>query len=370
MDCLQTDQRNQPGFFDRLNASGKRIPLSGSLEVTQRCNLRCVHCYVGESRFAAPSVPELTTREITGLLDQVAEAGCLWMLLTGGEPLLRPDLTEIYSHARQIGLLTTIFTNGTLLTPSFANLLADQPPIGIEITLYGATRPTYEKITGVTGSFERCMRGINLLVERKLPLKLKTVLLSNNFTELDAMSAISDSLNLEPFRYDAMIAGSLDQSGDPLAFRLSPEQVVALDMSDKKRVAEYQSLYDISRQQAGKAAQKLYVCGAGRNTFHIDPTGHLSACIISRARTYDLRSGSFQEGWNDFLRKEADLPAPVNSPCSSCDKVNLCGRCVGRTELEPHSISFDQDFFCRVGHLRAAALDSKPSNALIGEISQ
>jgi len=358
MDCPQTEILKQPGFFDRLKTSGKRIPLSGSLEVTFRCNLRCAHCYVGDSRFSSPTNPELSTVEIENLLDQVAEAGCLWMLLTGGEPLLRPDLPEIYLHSIQLGLLTTLFTNGTLITTQFADLLAEQPPKGVEITLYGATQRTYERVTGIPGSFERCLRGIQLLVERKVPLKLKTVLLTLNHTELDAMRAISDSFGLEGFRYDPMIAGSLDQSGAPVSLRLSPEEVVELDTADPKRLAEWTEFYAPRRGKPSSLANHYYQCGAGKDTFHIDPYGQLSLCILSRSHTYNLRNGSFHKGWDGFIKQESERLSLNINHCAACDKIALCGKCAGRIELEPYGEKSDDQFYCRLGHLRASAINS------------
>ena len=126
MDCPQTEILNQPGFFERLKNSGKRIPLSGSLEVTFRCNLRCAHCYLGDNRSGVPGEQELTKEEIFAILDQVTEAGTLWFLLTGGEPFIRPDFMDIYRYAAHKGLLVTIFTNGTLLTPQLADELASR----------------------------------------------------------------------------------------------------------------------------------------------------------------------------------------------------------------------------------------------------
>ena len=108
------------------------------------------------------------------------DEGCRWLLLTGGEPFLRPDFLDIYTNANKKGLLLTLFTNGTLLTPRSADLLAERRPFAIEITLYGATQQTYERITGIPGSYARCRRGIDLLLERNLPLKLKTMVMTLN----------------------------------------------------------------------------------------------------------------------------------------------------------------------------------------------
>jgi len=101
------------GLYDRM--ADQRVPLSCSIEVTRRCLLRCVHCYnnlpLGDQQAL---VNELTYEEHCRLLDEIAGAGCLWLLYTGGEIFARPDFLDIYTYAKQKGLLITLFTNGAL----------------------------------------------------------------------------------------------------------------------------------------------------------------------------------------------------------------------------------------------------------------
>ena len=173
--------------------ANNRVPISGSIEVTQRCNNQCVHCYnnlpVGD-RYARDR--ELTPAEFRRIIDEIAAAGCLWLLLTGGEPFVRHDFLEIYAYAKHRGLLITLFTNGTLITPEIADYLAHFPPFAIEITLYGRTQRTYESITGIPGSYERCLNGIQLLMDHNLPLKLKTMVTTRNRHEIEDMKRFAE----------------------------------------------------------------------------------------------------------------------------------------------------------------------------------
>src|SRR5579864_4921077 len=167
---------------------GQRAPLQVSIEVTRRCPLECLHCYnnlpMGDLDARRR---ELSKEEHFRLLDELVEMGCFWLLYTGGEIFARKDFLEIYTYAKKKGFIITLFTNGTLITEKVADYLTNWPPFAIEITLYGNTRETYEKLTGIPGSYERCIRGINLLVERRLPLKLKTVPTTINRHEVFAM---------------------------------------------------------------------------------------------------------------------------------------------------------------------------------------
>ncbi len=211
MDCPYVPDLSYNGFGDRLRSriGSQRLPLNGSMELNFRCNLRCQHCYAAYGHAGIPGKQELSTLEIQRILDEVTDEGCLWMLLTGGEPLMRRDFKEIYLYAKRKGLLLTLFTNGTMITPEIADFLAEYRPFNLEITLYGLTQETYEKITGIPGSHKRCFQGIELLLERQIILGLKTIAMTLNQHEFEAIRDYAKSLGV-PFRYDGMINSALD----------------------------------------------------------------------------------------------------------------------------------------------------------------
>jgi MoaA/NifB/PqqE/SkfB family radical SAM enzyme len=285
-------------LIDRPQA--KRIALSGTLELTFRCNNQCLHCYVNQPAHHEKSrEKELTYREIRRLLDDMAREGTLWLLLTGGEPLLRADFRDVYLYAKKKGFLITLFTNGTLITPSLVEFFKEFPPRFVEITLYGVTERTYEKVTQVRGSYKRCRRGIDLLLEGEIPLKLKTVVMRQNRDEFIATKRFVEGLGLE-FRFDALLNGSLDQNKKVSRLRISPQQVVALDLADPQRYQAFRSLYERTKGEEPDR-EHLFRCGAGLWSFHIDPYGKLTLCNMARTPGYDLRDGTFAEGWHEFF---------------------------------------------------------------------
>ena len=129
-----------------------QIPLNVTIEVTRRCPLVCAHCYnnlpMGDRN---AQLQELTYAEHCRILDELADAGCLWLLYTGGEIFARKDFLDIYTYARKLGFFITLYTNGNLITPAVADYLTTWRPFSLEITLYGRTRETYEALTGVPG---------------------------------------------------------------------------------------------------------------------------------------------------------------------------------------------------------------------------
>jgi radical SAM protein with 4Fe4S-binding SPASM domain len=339
--------------------SGKRIPLRGTIEVTRRCPLSCAHCYNNlpiEDEQARRT--ELSYEEHCRIVDEIVEAGCFWLLYTGGEIFARSDFIDIYKYAKQKGLLITLFTNAVLINEKIVNSLAEYPPHYIEISLYGHTKKTYEKITGKPGAFDRCMRGIQLLKESEMPLKLKTVTMTFNRHEIWEMKRfVEEDLGLE-FRFDAMINPRLDGSQDPLALRLTPEEVVALDVQDPERLVEWHRFCERYAEPRldPNLSDNLYQCGGGIGSFAIDPSGNLSLCAMSSDDTYDLREGSFREGWEDFILRVRQKKISRQTKCVVCEIKAMCGMCPANGELENKDPEEPVDFFCRVAHLRAHEL--------------
>jgi len=345
------------GVHQRLG--GSRVPFSGTIELTQRCNNQCAHCY--NNLFINDQDArqrELSSDEWCHVIDEIAAAGCLWLLMTGGEIFLRNDFLDIYTYAGQKGLLISLFTNATLITPEIADYLVDRPPFSIEITLYGRTRQTYERVSGVPGSFERCMRGIRLLMERDLPLKLKTMALTLNKHEIWEMKQFVEAeLGLE-FKFDPIINPRCDGSQGPLDVRLTPAEVVELDLQDPDRITEWNEFCDKfnGRDLSPEQADMLWRCGGGQNSFAIDPYGRLRMCILSFSDSYDLRRGSFQEGWEGYLYKLTQKKITRQTKCVSCSIVDMCGMCPANAELECDDAEAPVDFLCQVAHLRAYCL--------------
>src|SRR5207248_6002190 len=259
----------------------ERVPLEVSLEVTRRCPLECQHCYnnlaMGD---LAARKRELTKEEYAGILSELSSMGVMWLLFTGGEIFARKDFLDIYACAKQKGFLITLFSNGILINEKVADYLREYPPFGIEITLYGRTKETYEAMTQLPGSYDRCLRGIRLLLDRGLPLKLKTVATSINKHEVISMREFADQELGVEFKFDSLINPRIDCSQSPLGVRLSPEEVVTLDMHWPKVAAEHRSGLEREQQSMPGPRSTVYSCGGGLKAFAVDPYGQMSICVL------------------------------------------------------------------------------------------
>lgn len=336
----------------------EQLPINVTIEVTRRCPLVCAHCYnnlpMGDR---GAQLGELSYAEHCRILDELADAGCLWILYTGGEIFARRDFLDIYTYAKRKGFFVTLYTNGTLITPKIADYLAIWRPFGIEITLYGRTRDTYERLTGIPGSFDKCMRGIELCLERGLPLKLKTVALTINKHEVwDMQRFAQDELGVE-FRFDTMMNPRIDCSQSPLAVRLTPEECVEFDLQDEKVMAEWKIFADrfMGPVHSPETSEQLYHCGGGVDSCAISPSGQMSICVLSQNDLYDLRTGSVHEGWAHFLRRVRLKKITRPTKCVACELKAMCGMCPANGELENGDPEAPVDFLCRVAHIRAHA---------------
>jgi radical SAM protein with 4Fe4S-binding SPASM domain len=287
--------------------------------------------------------------------------GCFWLLYTGGEIFARRDFLEIYTYAKQKGFLVTLFTNGTLINEKIADYLVEWPPFAIEITLYGRTKETYEALTQIPGSHERCLRGIRLLKERGLPLKLKTVATSINKHEISAMQHFAEEDLGVDFKFDAQINPRIDCSQSPLAVRLTPEEVVALDFHAPERADEYRRLAERDLESPPNLAQSktMYACGGGMNSFAVNAYGEIGICVISQQETFSVREAGVRQVWEESLLRLRMRKRTRVTKCIECRIQSLCGMCPANGEMENGDRESPVEFLCNVAHLRAAVIGVK-----------
>lgn len=323
----------------------KHIPIEGQIELTFRCNLRCVHCYVAENK----TRHELTFQKITDILDQIHREGCLWLSFTGGEPLMRSDFLDIYRYAKRKGFLITILTNGTLITPEIVEYLGEEPPFSIDLTLNGVTQRTYESISQVPGSFKKAMEVIRLILGKRLPLRIKTKATRLNYHELDEIKQHVDNLGIE-FKLNPMLYPRLDGSAEPCSFRLSPDQIISLD----RFYPDYGDCQENELEEGDSIpTDNLFRCAAGTNSFHISPYGELIFCTFMRQPHFDLRKGSFRQGFCTLYPKIRSRRYRTDSKCKDCKICYLCSQCPALAKLENSHPENPIGYFCELAHKRS-----------------
>jgi radical SAM protein with 4Fe4S-binding SPASM domain len=360
----------------------QRKLFSFDLEITARCNNDCRHCYINlpASDQEARS-KELTIQEINSIADQAVALGAVWVLLSGGEPLLREDFEEIYMLLKRKGLLVSLFTNATLIRDEHIALFKKYPPRDIEITVYGATSESYERVTGRSGSFAAFTNGLNRLLDAGVKVRLKAMAIRSNFHELPAIAAFCRAHSKDYFRFDFQLHlrfdGNKERNQLIKSERLTPEEIVILEKADEERFAALQKGCDtlINDEFAHVGCDHLFHCGLGNGSFNIgyDGTFRLCSSLWAKETVYDLRQGTLREAWEEFVPKVRDMrsrrPEYLEN-CRSCSIVNLCLWCPAHSHLETGELDSPIEYFCQVARARAAAIQEatptgEPENTMI-----
>lgn len=333
-----------------------RVPISGGMEITHRCNLRCVHCYVASDKYPK----ELSTEQWYAIIDQIADAGCFWFYITGGEAMIRPDFLDIYMRCKRHGMQIAVLSNATCITDEIADRFAEFPPQCVEISMYGATEETFDRVGKVKNGYRRFMEGMEKLLVRNIKIKLKTIALRENYDEVLRIRRFADSLGIS-FRYDSVINARVDRNLSPHAHALTPQEVIALERHDLEKIKMFQ--HYCTDRLTPPPTDALYQCGAGRSTFNIDPYGKLSVCLLSRRPGYDVVQGNFREGWKVAIGEEISRKRVVPTKCGSCDMGVLCGNCVGYSDLQfgPKPVPYQQPVaqLCELAEKRVEAYGLK-----------
>ena len=341
----------------RARAAQTRTPISATLELTRRCNLRCAHCYLGDQA----AHHRLRDRErgaeaVKASLTEWAEAGCLYLTLTGGDPMIRPDFAEIYRHARGLGLVVTVFCNGTLATDEIVALFRECPPRKVEISLYGATAGTHDAITGVPGSHARAWEGIRRLQAAGIRLALKTLLMTTNLCEFEALEAQAAEIGAG-FRHDAALFPCLtDGSRAPLAFRVPPAEAVRRDLARPERRDLWRE--KIANTAAAPADDRLYTCSAGQTFFHCDPFGGLRPCLMVAGDALPVRAGRFKAAWSGALEEIRRRRRTRSGGSFDGELRGACTHCPAFNRLETGDEERESDYMKQTTRLRYEAATS------------
>jgi MoaA/NifB/PqqE/SkfB family radical SAM enzyme len=332
-----------------------RIPLSGSLDLTYRCNNNCRHCWLRIPADADEKKNELSASEIIGLIDEARNMGCQRWSISGGEPMLRPDFFEIFDYITAKSVSYSLNTNGTLVTPKIACLLTRRG--NKMVALYGATAKVHDHITRHAGSFEATIQGCTYLREAGAGFIVQLIPMQDNFHQFDAMVTLARSLSRQyrigaPWLYFSA-SGCCQQNAEIARQRLDPRDVVNLDQPEPSFEAWLAEKQGENCLSAAVDVQLLARCIEGRREFHIDPYGGMTFCSLIKdpALRYDLRTGNFREGWESFIPSLADQVRGGQEYLENCGRCELrydCCWCDVYGYLEHRRHGAKVEYLCQV----------------------
>ncbi len=331
------------------NAAELRQPASGIFELTSRCNLTCRMCYVCHpANNIEVRTKELSASKWLSLGREAVDNGMIFLLLTGGEIFLRPDFFEIYEPLTRLGLILSIYTNGTLITDTHARRLAQAPPNIIEITLYGATATTYEAVTGVPGSYKHCCAGIEALLTHGIPVGLKTMITRQNVNELEMMRQMAREWEV-PFSADWLLSKRRDGLFSDLdKCRLSVPDSVDLEMSGRASIVDE---FKTGLSEMSTNSDENFYCYAGKAAFVITSDGEMNVCLdmaMPSARPLEI---GFLAAWKK-VQNFVDSAPPISPLCLACDARDYCQRCPAWSFQDTHTLTEPVPYLCEIANAR------------------
>lgn len=359
-----------PDYHIFRRIGNKRIPFSFYIEVTARCNNNCSHCYINvPANDDISAQKELSLESLKPIIDQAVTMGALWCNITGGEPLLRKDFSDIYLFLKKKGLMVSVFTNATLITEEHVRLFKKYPPRDLEVTVYGITAATYEKVTRKPGSYKAFMRGLELLIVNGVKVRLKAIALRSNYKELHAIADFCRKRTKDYFRFDPFLHLRFDRderrNEDIRSERLNPEEIVLLEKNDPERFKVLEDNCDqlIDQEIQNYSCNHLFRCGAGNKDFYLSYEGMFRLCssLCCPECVYDLKRGNLGEAWEHFAPQVRETTSNRESylkKCGKCPIINLCMWCPAHTALETGQLDQPVDYFCEIAHKRKEMLNN------------
>ncbi len=302
----------------------EHTPYGATIELTPRCNFKCVHCYLDNSH----EKPELSFDEIKYILDQLAKAGMLTIFLSGGEPLLRNDFIDIYLYAKKLGFLIVIFTNGLLLNDKLLNVFLQYPPLEIDLSIYGSSDEAYEKIVGCKGAFSAIKRNIIKYKEHGIFVSAKTPVINLMVDDLEQIQSFTQECDI-PWRISFDIVPTIDNQSKEI-HQICAEKAVELF---KKYADNYQAekeilVANLQNSNCG-IGRKRYACGMGKSSCFVDYEGIVSPCIETRHRGISIFDEPFEKIWKKIREISYEkIPDSINDyKCVSCKLACICKSC-------------------------------------------
>lgn len=335
------------------HASRNFVPINGILELTPLCNMDCEMCFV---RLSAKEQKEKgtlrTLEEWLILAKQMQKAGTLFVLLTGGEPLLYPEFRKLYRALLQMGMILTVNTNGTLIDEEWADFFAQYKPRRVNITIYGKDAETYDRLCHFAGGYEKAVRAVQLLRARGVDVKINGSVTPFNVADTEALVSLAKQLQV-PWKLDTyMYPASRERNRCFVEeARLTPEEAARVRLWLMQQGQE--NFPEIAKRFLEKAENpeaqiedsRAVSCRAGRSSFAVNWQGYLRPCIMVTKPQTDAFSQDFEIAWKEIVAETRQIE--LSMQCASCEKRQVCQVCAASALLETGSYQGTPAYMCQ-----------------------
>ncbi len=337
----------EPMLSTYLHSKGVQngIPVSGTFELTSRCNFRCEMCYVHEG---CEQTDALSTEDWLKMGEDAKKAGTLFLLLTGGEPLIRKDFTELYLKLKEMGFFVSLNTNGSLVH-KYADLFKQSPPSRVNISLYGTDDDAYESLCKVR-MYSQVVENIKLLKSFGVSVKLNAVFTKENKHQvkkiIDTANELGVPLSTTAYAYPQVRLN--DDFGENRGRMSALEAAQCTLESELHRFPDKQFLPRAEKILASCSGKQYdgVACRAGRAAYWITSTGVMQACGMLPAIKADVKELGFATAWQSVLEQTKAVKVPKE--CMSCSLADICKSCVAMCYAETGAFDKKPEYVCEL----------------------
>ncbi len=347
---IVSHQKNTQEFLDEY-FNGKPQLTNVHLEITSRCNERCIHCYIPHEYKTSQMKPDLFYE----ILMQCKEMRVLHLTLSGGEPMLHKKFCDFLKGCREFDLSVNILTNLTLLNDEILDEMKQNPLLGVQVSLYSMNETIHDEITQLNGSFGKTRDGILKLVENDIPVQISCPILKQNKNCYEEVAEWAGRYKIA-VGDDFGIIGSYNHATNNLSCRLSIDEIKDLIDTKINKGHKYLEDIELAAEKKKNNREDDFVCSVCNASICINEEGMVYPCAGWQDYVVgNLRETCLQEIWDNsekvqYLRslRNRDLPK-----CKKCTDKDFCSICFVRNANEnPEGDPLDaNDFFCSIAKL-------------------
>ena len=342
-------------------AALKGIPISGTFELLPICNLDCKMCYVKKNMSEVTQQGGLRNAdEWIALGKKAADAGMLFLLLTGGEPFLYLEFDRLYTSLQQLGLTIDINSNGTLINESHISWLKKQPPRHVKISLYGSSYESYQDLCGNGAAFDKVLHAFDLLKRHGITVYSSITVTPHNFSELDEMLKICDDYKI-PVKATSYMFPPLRSNRQHIHenYRLTPQQAAEATFKIAKHTNDAILFQEKAKEYSANSYQNylenlnpLAECGqmecrGGSCTFWITWEGKMLPCAMMDMGHFPVMDGhDFNQAWENTKTLVKNIY--LSPECSHCIAKSFCYSCAASSYCETGSVANRPSYPCEM----------------------
>ena len=310
------------------------IPISGTFEITPRCNFNCRMCYVHlKEDEISKHGREMSAQEWIDLAKQAKDMGTTWLCITGGEPLMHPEFETIWKEISKMGFFITLQTNGARI-PQFQSLFEEFPPRAIKITLYGTSNETYEKVCRIKNGFTLVHNGMMLLKQMHIPVELVSTIIQQNFDDMQKMAFYAYMMQV-PWASTGGIRASL---------RGADTHVEELRVHDKNEESQKQQIKHYLEHPINIERKPCTYCKDYRLGYWITWDGYVRFCSFMNEPNISIHNQTFKDAWQQLVDYEDNLDWP--DECKTCEVSSVCFKCAATLATNSGSVTQVNPSYC------------------------